>query len=431
MKGVSNMVASEMSITAVKDSKKTSTTHKHNNRDLTEDEKKLDEYSHINHSRSHDNIQVKKQNIDDAYDEVFGEAVQEYNGKQKRKNRKIKDYRQHIQSSEHKNGALKVQREMIFQFGDKHSFATESEEREWGEVLAEYAKGFEERNPRLHVYNSVVHLDEKTPHLHLNYIPVADGYKNGVERRPALDRALKQQYEDKNKELLANGASADELHDVPASKIYLKWREDEVAVLEQMMNDRGVKRKIVGSNEYKDVNDYKEHKDMQEQAKKELIAKYKQPVINKLTQHPKVVKNAQKNAQTVANKEEREKLEQKQEEAEAMKKEYEAAKEKFAARNAALTEKEKSLFAKEDRMHKQMEKMQALSDSNYKIGLFVSDDSNRIPLSVQRAMAPLFVEGTRADKELREHFRRKDERNAERRRIVQQEHTKSKGLSGP
>lgn len=60
------------------------------------------------------------------------------------------------------------------------------------EILEQYAKTFQERNSNLYLFNCVMHLDEATPHLHIDYIPVANGYKTGMKTRNSLTKALQQ-----------------------------------------------------------------------------------------------------------------------------------------------------------------------------------------------------------------------------------------------
>ena len=59
------------------------------------------------------------------------------------------------------------------------------------ECLREYMEGFQERNPNFYVFNAVMHLDESTPHLHIDYIPVGH-FKNGLEVRNAKNKALEE-----------------------------------------------------------------------------------------------------------------------------------------------------------------------------------------------------------------------------------------------
>ena len=59
-------------------------------------------------------------------------------------------------------------------------------------VLEKYAKTFQERNPNLYLFNCEMHLDEAIPHLHIDYIPVAHGYKKGIETRNSLTKAFQE-----------------------------------------------------------------------------------------------------------------------------------------------------------------------------------------------------------------------------------------------
>ncbi len=108
------------------------------------------------------------------------------------------------------------------------------------EILEEYVKEFEKRNPNLKVYNAVIHNDETTPHLHLNFVPVATGYKRGLEKQVAFDRAIKQQDEQFN---------VDRPFDV--------WRDSEVEYISELMREYGIERKLVGTNEIEDTNELK------------------------------------------------------------------------------------------------------------------------------------------------------------------------------
>lgn len=60
------------------------------------------------------------------------------------------------------------------------------------EILDEYVRSFQERNPNLYLFNAVLHMDEATPHLHLDYIPVAHGYKSKLHTRNSLTKALQE-----------------------------------------------------------------------------------------------------------------------------------------------------------------------------------------------------------------------------------------------
>lgn len=134
--------------------------------------------------------------LKDAYEKCFGEALRDYNAAQKRKDRQKEDYLKEIENSGNKE---KTFYENIVQIGkkedtpvvDKNGNLTEDAKTAI-EILEQYAKSFQERNPNLYLFNCVMHLDEATPHLHIDYIPVAHGYKNGMETRNSLTKAFQQ-----------------------------------------------------------------------------------------------------------------------------------------------------------------------------------------------------------------------------------------------
>ncbi len=134
--------------------------------------------------------------LEDAYEKCFGQALRDYNAAQKRKDRQKDDYLKEIENSGNKE---KTFYENIVQIGKKtdtpvtdEKGALTEEAKAAIEVLDRYAKTFQERNPNLYLFNCVMHLDEATPHLHLDYIPVAHGYKNGMKTRNSLTKAFQQ-----------------------------------------------------------------------------------------------------------------------------------------------------------------------------------------------------------------------------------------------
>ena len=148
-------------------------------------------------TRTGNNIIIIQENLKEAYEKEFGEAVKNYNEKQKRKDRKIKNYLEKIKKSE--NGEQTFY-ELIIQIGDKKDTNCKDNPKKEIEVLEQYAREFQERNPNLKMFNAVIHLDEETPHLHLDYIPFAE-YQKGLKKRNSLSQALIQQYDlkvDKN-----------------------------------------------------------------------------------------------------------------------------------------------------------------------------------------------------------------------------------------
>lgn len=241
------------SISFKKGTKNTSISH--NNRELTDSQKTNDWHKHIDFTKSDENIYLEQTNLADKYEELFGEVVEKYNAKQKRADRKIEDYLAKVR----KDKKLEPQREFIVQIGILDDFQTNradgsstgisKQQAEQNRVIAnkilvQYYKEFQERNPNLAVYNAVIHNDEISPHLHLNIVPVAEGYKRGVQKQPSFNKALVQQ-----------GIHADKDN---GRVLFNNFRNQEVDSIERLMNDYGWKRDIVGTNKIKDIHEYKE-----------------------------------------------------------------------------------------------------------------------------------------------------------------------------
>ena len=231
-----------MSVSLKKSTTKTNIDH--NNRTMSDKEKERN--SHIDYERSDENKYLIQEDIRDLYEREFGEALENYNAKQRRADRKIKSYYKHIEASK----KTSTQQEMIIQIGDKDDFSNNENREIANTILEEWFHDFEKRNPNLKVYNAVIHNDEASPHMHLNFVPVASGYKRGLEKQVAFDRAIIQQDSTLNK-----------------TRPFEDWREKEVQLLEQKLLERGIERKIVGTNKYKDVNEYKEKKDLEREIK--------------------------------------------------------------------------------------------------------------------------------------------------------------------
>lgn len=151
----------------------------HNNREFIHD--------NVDESRVKDNINYKEEKLHIAYEKCFGQAVKSYNERQTRNDRKINNYMKQIKDSGNNE---KLFYENVIQVGDKYSHGFGSgNEQQAIDILDEYAKRFQERNPNLYVFNMKMHLDEASPHLHIDYIPVATGYKRGLDTRNSLTKA--------------------------------------------------------------------------------------------------------------------------------------------------------------------------------------------------------------------------------------------------
>ena len=127
------------------------------------------------------------ENIKDVYHELFDEAVERYNAKQKRKDRGIDDYYEKIRTGKQE----KLFHEVILQVGNKDNCDSDSENGELAaKILDEYMKEFQKRNPTLRVFSAHLHMDEATPHLHIDFIPYITESKRGVDTRVSLKQAL-------------------------------------------------------------------------------------------------------------------------------------------------------------------------------------------------------------------------------------------------
>lgn len=137
--------------------------------------------------RSHWNVEYCNQDIKEVYHELFDEALERYNVKQTRKDRKIEDYYEKIRTGKQE----KPFHEIIIQIGNKDDMGAETAGgRLAAEILDEYMKGFQERNPTLRVFSAHLHMDEATPHLHIDFVPYTTGSKRGLDTRVSLKQAL-------------------------------------------------------------------------------------------------------------------------------------------------------------------------------------------------------------------------------------------------
>ena len=118
---------------------------------------------------------------------MFDEALKRYNEKQTRADRRIENYYEKIRNSKQE----KPFHELILQIGDKENMSAESENGQLArQVLDEYYRGFQERNPNLKVFSAHLHMDEATPHLHIDFVPFTTGSKRGLDTRVSLKQAL-------------------------------------------------------------------------------------------------------------------------------------------------------------------------------------------------------------------------------------------------
>lgn len=221
----------------------------------------------VDKRRTPDNITYCNENIRTVYHKLFDEAVKNYNARQTRSDRQIKNYYKKI-SRESKQE--KPFQEIIVQIGDKDNMGAETQNGQLAKkILDEYMRGFQNRNPNLYVFSAHLHMDEATPHLHIDFVPFTTGSKRGLNTRVSMKGALKQQG------FIGTGRSNTER---------AQWAESEKEALSKIMFERGIEWDEKGTHEkHKTVSEFKRDKLIEEverleDKKQELesgISKYK------------------------------------------------------------------------------------------------------------------------------------------------------------
>ena len=216
----------------------------------------------VDKSRIKDNVTYIKEDLMVAYEKCYGQAQRDFDSKQKRDDRKIVDYYTHLFGEVPKTSiatASKGQQsyyEIVIGVEDMFTCPVGSEQGALAsKVLDEYMQDFQGRNPNFYVFNAVKHMDEKTPHIHLNYIPVAEYYKRGMEVQNGHAKALEQMGFGNAKNSIDN------------------WRKSERAVLRELCHNHGIelaeetkgRGKTLTPNEYKIIRD-----EVKEDVKNEL-----------------------------------------------------------------------------------------------------------------------------------------------------------------
>ncbi len=197
--------------------------------------------------RTANNITIVKADIEKIYHELFDKALEEYNAKQTRKDRRIDDYYKHICKGKQEKPFY----ELIVQIGNKDDSPVGSEAGKLTtEILKEYAKDFERNNPQIRVAALTVHLDEASPHIHLDFVPFATNQKRGLSTRVSLSKALEQQgFSSKGKSNLCTN----------------QWIASEKERLSSIMKKHGVEwKKLSTHNEHLSVLDFKKKKRAEE-----------------------------------------------------------------------------------------------------------------------------------------------------------------------
>ena len=209
----------------------------------------------VDPTRTHLNIEYCYTPIEQAYHELFDEALAEFNAKQKRKDRCIENYYEKIRDGKQE----KTFYEVIFQVGNKDDMGAASENGALAkEILDKFYHSFLERNPQLHVYSAHLHMDEATPHLHIDFIPFTTGSKRGLSTRVSLKQALADQG------ITGEGRSLTE-RDL--------WVQKEKEALAEIMLEHGI--------EWEQKGEHKEHLSVLEfkrEKRKEELAELEQSI---------------------------------------------------------------------------------------------------------------------------------------------------------
>ena len=233
--------------------------------------------------RSHLNITYCHENIKTVFHELFDEALKRYNDKQTRADRKIEDYYEKIRSSKQE----KPFHEIILQVGNKDDMSAEGEDGQLAAaVLDEYMRGFQERNPRLRVFSAHLHMDEATPHLHIDFVPFTTGSKRGLDTRVSLKQAL-----------AAQGFKGGTRGDTEWSQ----WVRSEKEQLSAVMERHGIEWEDKGTHDkHLSVLDYKKEQRAKEIAALETVKAEKESQVESQERRLKELAPAVKNMERLA-----------------------------------------------------------------------------------------------------------------------------------
>ena len=233
--------------------------------------------------RSHLNITYCQENIKAVYHELFDKALERYNAKQTRADRRIEDYYEKIRSGKQE----KPFHEIILQVGNRDDMSADSEEGQLAAaVLDEYMKGFQERNPQLHVFSAHLHMDEATPHLHIDFVPFTTGSKRGLDTRVSLKQAL-----------AAQGFKGGIRGDTEWSQ----WVRSEKEQLSLVMERHGIEWEDKGTHDkHLSVLDYKKEQRAKEIAVLETVKAEKESQVESQERRLKELAPAVKNMERLA-----------------------------------------------------------------------------------------------------------------------------------
>lgn len=143
--------------------------------------------ANVDADRTKDNITLVNEDLKKVYHKLFDDSLKKYNAKQKRKDRQIKNYYDKISRSKQE----KLFYEVIVQIGNRDDTGVGSDMANIAvKALQDYVELFIRRNPQLYVFGAYIHMDEETPHVHIDFVPFSTGNKRGLETKNSLKGAL-------------------------------------------------------------------------------------------------------------------------------------------------------------------------------------------------------------------------------------------------
>lgn len=369
---------------------------KHNNRSFEEKEWGHTTNSHINRDLTKYNTTFIKQDIKEAYQEAFGEALDEYNAKQKRQDRKIDDYYEYVKglNDQHKKKGkstattkYNVQDEIILTIGNKETWddlhsrflSSINDKQEAERHFIEYKKklsdeifkgfldDFQAKHKHLHVFNAAAHYDEQgAPHMHLTFFGKAEGMKKGLRLQPRTTRAIAQDLDGdfyakmlesdqkkydlvkENRERKKQGLEplqSDRKGDMSAGKnVYTQFLAETKQILIDKAREVGFEYEAVGKHDFGDMDHFKEAMAQKKEAFDKEINEYKQEKQEEISKLEAEINDKQKQAQEADKTAE----EANQAAKEATKAKDEASREERIARqNAELAQAQAESFRKD------------------------------------------------------------------------------------
>ena len=228
----------------------------HNNREFYAE--------NIDPVRTPENIIFACEPIRTAYEKLFSESLAAYNAKQRQPCRRIQNYYEHITNGKREEAFY----EAVVQFGDCKSAACGTPNGETArKLLIEYMQAFQKRNPNLYVFNAVLHMDEATPHLHIDFIPFyTKARKHGMPKGVSMRAALEEM-----------GFAARSRYDSAA----MGWEHSERVEMERLLMQHGLKREDKNAHyAHMTVAEYKRSQDTKQAVS--VLRKQKQQEANSL-----------------------------------------------------------------------------------------------------------------------------------------------------